>query len=217
MSRTEDSIYQTYFAAAQYDCGNEIQPGINESLEWRDWTCRPTTAGERRITDYLTGADIVGKDLLHIGVGNSSLANRLASDLRACFGTSIDIGEVRNAEQLGLANYSVALLNKFSAAYASHTFHAHWIVDSNPTTFACCFRHFHRMMTAYCSQLRPGGSLITEAKGLRSVSSANSNPEPWRLKSEDWVAVAEAYGLATRSPDGAVLVSTIRHAQASPE
>lgn len=204
----EQLLFRTYFPRAVYDCGNEIEPGVNEAPQWRDWTGRPTTAGEQRIETFLAQALTEGAQVLHIGVGNSSLAARFSSDFEFCLGISIDEEEVRHAASLKIPNYSVLLLNKFSRDYASIAFQADWIVDSNPTTFACCFKHFCRMMTAYHAQLRPGGSILTEAKGLRSVSSANAAPEPWRLTPQEWMAVSASFGLVTHSPDGSVLVST---------
>lgn len=203
-----DDLFYSYFPGASYDCGDEEEPGIDETPEWRDWTGLPTTAGEKRIIDFLSQEAIQDKRLLHIGVGNSSLAVALCDQLSRCLGTTIQEAEVLHGEGLGLSNYAVLRLNKFSHAFADLRFCADWIVDSNPTTFACCFKHLYRMLCSYRDRLHVDGRLVTEAKGLRHVSSANSSPEPWSLSPGRWGDFLAEFGFTTRTHDRAVIVST---------
>lgn len=56
-----------------------------------------------------------------------------------------------------------------------------WIVDNNPTSFACCRLHADALLDAYAAALAPGGRLVTDRAGLRYCEGAGF-PMGWR----DW-------------------------------
>lgn len=41
-----------------------------------------------------------------------------------------------------------------------------WVVDNNPTSFACCHRHAWRWLARLDSLPRPGGRLVTHRRGV---------------------------------------------------
>ena len=55
-------------------CGQESKPGKDEIEEWQIWTHQATTTDQMRIEEYLEDRVTSDSSILHIGIGNSSLA-----------------------------------------------------------------------------------------------------------------------------------------------
>src|ERR1700730_2417546 len=107
----ETRPYATY---KEY-CGSE-QPGVASNDEAIDWTQQQTTPDQVRIEAVLDTMALTGAQLLHVGVGNSKLAQRFASRLSGVDGLTVHHNEEIYADALAIANYTVYVLNKYSAS-----------------------------------------------------------------------------------------------------
>lgn len=186
-------------------CMSASEPGVDEVDEWRDWTALETTPDQMRIEAYLRFSRLSGRSVLHVGVGNSSLAARLSHRTRRIVGTTISSNEVAYAASLNLPNYRVELHNKYSGKplTAGDTFD--YIVDNNPTTFCCCLHHMMVMMDFYVRVLAPDGQILTDRDGLGwVVSTAGANPR-WRFSFDDLAFVAGKVGLQTFAIDESLI------------
>src|SRR4029453_6760069 len=66
------------YATAPACCGHREQPGVTQISEALDWSHQATTPDQAYIEAVLTTLAVTGSSLLHVGVGNSQLAQRFA-------------------------------------------------------------------------------------------------------------------------------------------
>lgn len=176
-------------------CTNASEPGIDEVEEWRDWTALDTTPDQQRIEEYLQLSRLSGRSILHVGVGNSSLAVRLSNRVRRIVGTTISPNEATHAARMNIRNYQVELHNKYSGRTLQAAGKFDFIVDNNPTTFCCCLHHMMTMMDFYAGVLAPEGQILTDRAGLGwVVSTPGANPR-WKFSFDDLAFVARKVGL----------------------
>jgi hypothetical protein len=188
-------LWQDRFAATPFDCTRDT-PGIDEMPEWRDWSEIETTADQRRIESALEGLDVDGRKILHIGVGNSKLAQRFASRAAYILGTTICEAEHRRAESLRIPNYDVVVHNKYAKdRVRGRTTTFDFIIDNNPTTFCCCWMHLVIMMEHYAGLLSPTGRILTDKVGLSWVTSDPTANPRWSCSYEDWQAIGRPFNL----------------------
>jgi hypothetical protein len=158
----ETRPYATY---KEY-CGSE-QPGVASNDEAIDWTQQQTTPDQVRIEAVLDTMALTGAQLLHVGVGNSKLAQRFASRLSGVDGLTVHHNEKIYADALAIANYTVYVLNKHSREVVSVLSHTYdFIIDNNLASFACCRKHFFIMLENYLSLLRSRGRILTCQIGM---------------------------------------------------
>ena len=131
-----------------------------------DLSQRATTEDQQRIEDALQHTLSSDQRLLHVGVGNSSLAARFASRIHQIVGTTLSEAERRHALSLQIENYRVEMLNKYAPEMASLAGPFDVLVDNNPASFCCCVRHFETMLTSYAQLIRPGGIMVTDREGM---------------------------------------------------
>jgi hypothetical protein len=175
-------------------CSKYDDGGVNERPGWRDWTDQDTTPDQQRIEDILARGEIRGKVLLHVGVGNSSLAKRFCGAARAIDGITIQGNECRHARGLRISNYRVVVANKYDSRLSRTLGRTYdLIVDNNPTTFCCCRRHLATMLASYADLLKPNGILVTDKEGLRWTPAPN-DPR-WGLTVTEWFTMAARFGL----------------------
>lgn len=158
----ETRVYANY----KDDCGSE-QPGVASNLEAIDWTRQETTPDQVRIEAVLDTMALAGTQILHVGVGNSKLAQRFAGRVRRIDGLTVHRDEKTYAETLALANYTVYVINKYSREVVSALSHTYdFIIDNNLASFACCKKHFSAMIENYLSVLGPQGRILTCQIGM---------------------------------------------------
>jgi hypothetical protein len=185
------------FNRVSCSCGNDNDPGIDELPKWQNWVGRETTLGQLRIEDQLENFIEPSASILHIGAGNSGLGRRFAPRVSRILGTTIHHEERLFGKQLAIDNYHVVTANKFSKDMDCIEGNFDFIVDPNPSTYACCVFHFARMMVVYVDLLkRDGGLLLTEQRGLGWAISTN-NPK-WSLTWDDWSRVGECLRMPTQ-------------------
>lgn len=193
------------FPELTLDCGRRGDPGLVDSTQWRDWTVRETTPDQLRIEDYLDMQDLRGRSILHIGLGNSGLALHFHERAREIVGTTVVPAERDNGRALGLANYHVALHNKYTGAAEGMADHFDFVVDNNPTTFCCCLAHLATMLEFYADKLGESGQFVTDRVGLGWTHVPGCNPR-WSFGFDDLAAVGALAGLKATQVDRDVWV-----------
>jgi len=159
----ETPTYATY----KEFCGNLEQPWVTRISEAVDWTQQPTTRDQVCIEAVLDTMAVTDASILHVGVGNSKFAQRFASRALRIDGLTVHQNEKTQAEALGLPNYSVYVLNKYSPEFVSVITHMYdFIIDNNLASFACCKYHFSVMWENYLRALAPHGQILTCQIGM---------------------------------------------------
>lgn len=175
-------------------CGNEKNPGrgLDNQTEI-DYSDTSTSLDQKRIEDVLAARKLAGLRLLHVGIGNSQLAQRLAHRADAIDGITVHAREKERADELHLANYRAFIINKHTRRLADLPSPYDIIIDNNLASFACCMVHFSRMLRTYRQLLREGGFIITDQRGMDWTVDGN---DEWKLNYDDLDALGENFGLA---------------------
>jgi len=183
--RTTGGAHRSRYESCLDVCGNLDNPGVAlDALDTIDFSRRETTKDQARIEAELERMDLAGKIILHVGVGNSKLAERFASRVKLIDGLTIAPPEKARADSLGLPNYRVRLGNKYSRALRLQNRYD-FIIDNNLAGFVCCKYHFYLMWNTYLDALRPGGKILTHQRGMGWTF---ADPR-WRLGYDDLVAL----------------------------
>ena len=185
-------LHRQRFPDLPFDCGNRSDPGIIYSEDLRDWSDKATTPDQRRIEHYIDRFDLRDKRILHIGIGNSGLAGRFHGRVAEIVGTTIDQPEIDVARSLALPNYSFVLHNKYSGDRDRVPGKFDFIIDNNPTSPCCCFRHLADLVEFYAARLAEGGQIVTDREGLGWIPD-NSNRR-WSFNFDDLASVGAAVG-----------------------
>ena len=201
------------FPELPFDCGRSEDPGIRFSEELRDWSDKATTPDQRRMERYVDRYDLRQKRILHIGIGNSGLAQRFNRRVKEIVGTTIDEPEVEVARALRLSNYRFMLHNKFSSENDALEGAFDFILDNNPTSPCCCIRHLAALFELYAEKLAPDGQIVTDRQGLEWLPE-ESNPR-WSFTFDDLDAAASVAGFSAFRVDSNVYVVS-RSAPPSP-
>lgn len=195
-----NELFASRFPSLPADCGQDLEPGVNETEEWRHWVSHETTQDQRRIERYLRSLSLKGKRILHVGVGNSGFARSFAGKCDSIRGITISDEEVRHAESLNIRNYECVKQNKY--ADLAITGNYDFIIDNNPTGFACCRRHFGFMIRNYRTALNQDGLLLTDKVGLSWISGKQPRDSRWSFSFQDWDAVARTQEFECVAIDG---------------
>jgi len=150
-------------------CGNLDTPGLAVNYKpYINYSQRETTCDQTRLETFLDTLDLAGKRILHIGIGNSSFAERFNNHDALIEGITISEEEYVHALSLGLDNYKVHTANKYSREFLlkfkQHQFDI--IVDNNLASFACCKYHLYSMFDNYLWCLKPAGRILTDQRGM---------------------------------------------------
>jgi hypothetical protein len=154
----------------------------------------PTTPDQQRIEDAVEGLEL-GREvaILHVGVGNSRLAQRFGARVEAIDGLTVSREEKRLGDSLGIGNYTIHLLNKHSGTLVATLGRRYdFIVDNNPASFACCSYHLFRTFDEYSQLLRPSGRVLTDQVGL--AWRVYGYPT-WIASYEDLLELGQRFGL----------------------
>ena len=162
----ETRTYATY----KEFCGNLEQPWVTRISEAVDWTQQPTTSDQVCIEAVLDTMAVTDASILHVGVGNSKFAQRFASRARRIDGLTVHQNEKIQAEALGLPNYTVYVLNKYSPEFGAVITNTYdFIIDNNLASFACCKQNFAVMFENYLRVLTSHGQILTCQIGMDAV------------------------------------------------
>lgn len=184
------------------DCGASLPAPVYRDRSYAGGLESPDQA---EIVEALAGRVGPTTRVLHVGVGSSALARRLAGGVAWVDGFTVLDDEAAVARALGLANYRVWIGNKYGAGLAEARGPYDAVVDNNPGSFACCRRHFRAMMAGYAGMLGPGGAVWTHARGAG-----------WRQRGglalawDGWAREAAAAGLVAERDAGDVWLARRR-------
>jgi len=175
-------------------CGARSWPGRGtDRPDLVDYSQVSTTPDQARIEDHLVAVADSTDSVLHVGVGNSSLAERLSGIVRQIDGISVSEAEVAKAQASGLANYHVVLANKHEVGFAAQLAGGYrYIVDNNLASFACCQFHLGAMIDGYAALLGDGGTILTDRRGMRW----SAGDPRWIVTARDIADLFEPYGFA---------------------
>jgi hypothetical protein len=195
---TEPSTSPTPGSLAAWDeldlCDQLDRPGRGiDDLQATDFSDSPTSPDQLEIEQYLEGQTSLRPSarILHVGIGNSSLALRFHHRCAQIDGLTVIEREKARADALGLPNYSVFLLNKHGREFLQWIQPGYeWIVDNNPASYVCCRYHFARMLENYRWALAPGGRILTHRRGLGWVA---RDPR-WHMTMRDLAAAGARFG-----------------------
>ena len=133
------------------------------------WEDRNTTTDELEIIDFLENSyKLKSKQLLHIGIGNSSFAKKFFKN-NHIFGITISKKEIEYANLLNLSNYKFILCDKYSKNFTEELNNKKFdvIVDTNLKSYSCCNSSFNFFIENLLNKLEKGGILITSKNGMR--------------------------------------------------
>ena len=135
------------------------------------WEDRKTTTDELEIIDYLKKfRNMKNKNILHIGIGNSFLANNFINNCQIT-GITISNKEILKARSLKLNNYNYFLCDKYSINFKDLILDQKFdfIVDTNLKSYSCCQKTFEFMIDNMLVLIKDGGELITSRNGMNWV------------------------------------------------
>lgn len=165
-------------------------PGVGHGhARVMDLSSDVTTLDQQRIECALEDLAARGARILHVGVGNSSLAQRFAARSAHILGLTLSDAEKRHGDALGLPGYRIMVLNKYAPDLAALPAGFDFIVDNNPSNFACCVQHFEDMLTQYARLLVPGGLMLTDRIGMQWAY----GPTPMPLRYEDLLTISHTF------------------------
>lgn len=178
------------------DCGRAERPAVGQDIdEYVDYSDTATTPDQERIEAIIERRHAGGTALLHVGVGNSSLARRLAGRWDRIDGLTVSSAELELARTLDLPGYQVVLADKYDPGAAGLLPGPYdVVVDNNPTSFACCRAHQDALMERYAGWIAPGGVLLTDRAGMAWTV---GDPR-WAITVRDLAELAEPHGLVVR-------------------
>jgi hypothetical protein len=185
--------HRSAFQECQDLCDRLENPGVPlDSDRFIDSSRKQTTVDQSRIEEVMEGLPCDGLRILHVGVGNSSLARRFASRADAIMGLTLSSNEKSLSDTLGLPGYTVLLLNKYGRGLQSlATTGYDLIVDNNLASFACCKFHFYRMLDSYVALLVTGGMILTDQRGMDWTAGDTR----WRLAYRDLESLGSKFHL----------------------
>ena len=162
-------ILEFDFTATPFFCGTIDNPGIAVDFDqYVDFSARETTVDQRRIEDELRSIIKADQSILHVGVGNSALAESFSTLASNIYGVTISSAEKKQAKSLGISNYRIFLANKYHRQFSSYfkRLKFDYIIDNNLASFTCCRYHFYQMFDNYISCLKVGGKILTDQRGM---------------------------------------------------
>jgi len=172
-------------------CGRMDSPGLALDMPlWVDHTRDETTVDQARIEAELDKMDLSGKNILHVGVGNSRFAERFASRVNLIDGLTVSRNEKALADSFEIDNYTVYFLNKYGREFVLTIINKYdFVVDNNLASFACCKYHFYLMLDSYIWSSKPGGQILTDQQGMDWVI---EDPR-WKLTYQDLLALENKF------------------------
>jgi hypothetical protein len=185
------SGYNSPYETCPEICANIDEPGLALDLPlWVDHAHLETTVDQASIEAALSEMELGGKRLLHVGVGNSQLAQQFAQQFELIDGLTVSENELRLAKSVQIDTYTVFFVNKYSREFVLAIKNKYdFIVDNNLASFACCKFHFYRMLDNYLWALRPGGQILTDQRGMDWVV---EDPR-WKLNHADLCALERKF------------------------
>jgi len=183
--------FRSQYESCPEVCGRMDSPGLALDMPlWVDHTRDETTVDQARIEAELDKMNLSGKNILHVGVGNSRFAERFASRVNLIDGLTVSRNEKVLADSFEIDNYTVYFLNKYGREFVLTIKNKYdFVVDNNLASFACCKYHFYLMLDNYIWSSKPGGQILTDQQGMDWVI---EDPR-WKLTYQDLLALENKF------------------------
>ena len=152
---------------------------FDDKSNYSYWEEREATSDEIYIVDFVNKNNLSQKKrVLHVGIGNSYVANKLLSYAQID-GITISNKEIKKGKLSMLKNYECFFLNKYSnhKLFENKLNNYDIIIDANIKSFACCEKAFQNLFFKYTKMLNYQGMIVTGKKGMnwsRFVKPVNS-------------------------------------------
>ena len=143
-----------------------VRPNFENNYSY--WEDRNSTTDEKEIISYLkNNLNLVNKNILHIGIGNSLFAQMILKN-NFIYGISVSSNEIIKGKNLNLDNYKVFLCDKFSTNFSNLFINKKFdvIVDNNIKSYSCCKISYYYFIENLFKMLNHNGILITSRKGM---------------------------------------------------
>lgn len=144
---------------------------VRQEFKASYWENRGVTSDEIEILNFLkkNKFNFKKKTILHIGVGNSYMAEILHKFNCHITGLTISEPELIAAKLKKIKNYNVYLKNKYSRNLKKSFFNKKFdlVIDANLKSYACCNEGFENYFKLLISCMKTESILITSKKGMR--------------------------------------------------
>ena len=141
---------------------------FNDKSNFSYWEDKIETSDEVSILNYILKKKLSNnKNILHIGIGNSYIAENLVS-YNLIDGITLSNNEIKKGEVKKINNYNIYFQNKFSreTLFLNKLNSYDIIIDANLKSFACCNIAFNELFYNYTTMLKKDGFIITSKKGM---------------------------------------------------
>lgn len=139
---------------------------MNPPYSSLNWLGR-ATEDQRRIEGVLLKMVTPSSKVLHVGIGDSGLAQRFIQRVSLIEGITVGPDELTHALALQLPRYSVYLVDKYDERLPKILRDGPYdfIVDNNLVSYATDKDQFRKMMWTYRELLKVKGRLLTDLAG----------------------------------------------------
>ena len=142
---------------------------FNEATKFSYWENKEVTNDEKDVLTYLNKNNLfVNKKILHVGIGNSYVANNL-QNFKKIDGISLSKNELDLAKKFNINNYEVFFQNKYCQNNLLNKDLSSYdiIIDVNIKSFSCCNKAFENLFETYSKILNNNGIIIISKAGMK--------------------------------------------------
>lgn len=166
---------------------------------WKeDWSEHPPSQDEQRIIEHIKKREpFRDKTLLHIGIGNSTLAKEIRT-FKKIVGITVIQAEIEKANSLKLENYETYICNKHTIQFLDFQEKFDMIVDNGLLTFTDCEICSYNLFHSFLSLLSQDGEILTDSFGM--LFSKNYTPQKFRAMFEKFNIPLEVIEYRETSP-----------------
>ena len=150
-------------------------PKVWDDNEWLTVNPERISPVQLEVNKYLRSAQRLykGGKILHIGIGNSSIAKELRDIFGQIDGITNSQQELEAGKQLS-DKYRIYLLNKYNLEEFGKLDNDYdVIVDVSLKSYACCNEHWLGFMNEVINKLKIGGRLLSHTGGFGGHNSSN--------------------------------------------
>ena len=131
-----------------------------------DYWLDTVSADQAQIDQYLRNTGILtNKRILHVGVGQSSVASMFHEEFEHMDGIAIWKNEVKKGNDLGYLNYKCYVADKYMLDQLTMLGDYDIIIDNNIRSYQCCDKHYEDWIGW---MLDNSSTIVTHELGMRS-------------------------------------------------
>lgn len=148
-------------------------PTLWTDEEWLTKNPHRISNAQIKVNEYIEANP--GGRVLHVGIGDSSLARKVSKLFTQIDGITNTRQEERMGNELGISNYKVYFMNKHDSVELNKLGTYNLISDVNLKSFACCQEHWEIYLKTILSKLKRGGKLVSHTDGLGGYGTGFDN------------------------------------------